>query len=50
MENIFKLIEKEDVRFVDLRFTDTLGQRLHVSIPAQMVNQTYLQEGKMQSA
>ena len=37
--NVVKLIEENKVRFVDLRFTDTLGKELHVSIPAHVLTQ-----------
>jgi glutamine synthetase len=33
-ERTLDLISKNDVRWVDLRFTDTKGKEQHVSIPA----------------
>ncbi|MEM9103182.1 MAG: glutamate--ammonia ligase [Pseudomonadota bacterium] len=46
-ENILKLIEENDVKFVDLRFTDTRGKEQHVTIPAGRVDTDMLTEGKM---
>ena len=31
--DVFKLIKEKDVKFVDLRFTDTRGKEQHVSVP-----------------
>lgn len=36
---VLKLIEKHDVRFIDLRFTDTRGKEQHVSLPARIVRE-----------
>lgn len=36
-----------DVKFVDLRFTDTKGKEQHVTIPARLVDEEMLTEGKM---
>ncbi|MBO8416469.1 MAG: glutamate--ammonia ligase [Proteobacteria bacterium] len=44
---VMELIAKENVRFADLRFTDTKGKEQHVSIPAKMVNEDFFTEGKM---
>ncbi|MBQ9601143.1 MAG: type I glutamate--ammonia ligase [Neisseriaceae bacterium] len=35
--DVVKLIEENDVRFVDLRFTDTKGKQHHVTVPARVV-------------
>ena len=47
VENVLKMIEENDVRYVDLRFTDTKGKEQHVSIPAKLVDEDMLSEGKM---
>lgn len=44
--DIFKTITEHAVQFIDLRFTDTLGKEHHVSIPAAMLDETFLTEGK----
>jgi glutamine synthetase len=40
-------IKSEDVKFVDLRFTDTRGKEQHVSLPAGVVDEALFQDGKM---
>ncbi|MCP4414871.1 MAG: glutamine synthetase, partial [Gammaproteobacteria bacterium] len=46
-EKLFKLIEDNKVRYVDLRFTDTKGKEQHVTIPASAVTADMLSDGKM---
>ena len=36
IKNVVKLLEENEVRFIDLRFTDTKGKQLHVTIPAHV--------------
>lgn len=36
---VLKLIEEHDIRFVDLRFTDTRGKEQHVSLPARILRE-----------
>jgi glutamine synthetase len=45
--DVLKLIKKENVVFVDLRFTDTKGKEQHVTVPTAEVDKTFLKEGKM---
>ena len=33
MSDIMKTIKENDVKFVDLRFTDTKGKEQHVTLP-----------------
>ena len=33
VENVLALIQENEVKFVDLRFTDTKGKEQHISIP-----------------
>ncbi|HVV67915.1 MAG TPA: type I glutamate--ammonia ligase [Gammaproteobacteria bacterium] len=40
-------IQEHNVKFVDLRFTDTRGKEQHVSVPADYVDADFLKEGKM---
>ncbi|HSH29099.1 MAG TPA: glutamate--ammonia ligase [Thiohalobacter sp.] len=42
-----KLIKDNDVRWVDMRFTDTRGKEQHVTIPAGEVDAGFFKEGKM---
>lgn len=46
-DSIIQRIEEEDIRFVDLRFTDTKGKEHHVSMPAKDVDEDFFEEGKM---
>lgn len=42
-----KLEDFGNVDFVDLRFTDTKGKEQHVTVPAESVNDEFLEEGKL---
>jgi len=45
--DVLGMIKDNDVKFVDLRFTDTKGKEQHVSMPASMVDEEMFEEGKM---
>lgn len=45
--DVLKLIKDKDVKFVDFRFTDTIGKEQHVSIPVSQVDEDLFEEGKM---
>ncbi len=47
VEHVLSLIESHNVKFVDLRFTDSKGKEQHVTIPAHQVDSDFLEEGKM---
>ncbi|CAE6879154.1 glutamine synthetase [Vibrio sp. B1FLJ16] len=47
VENVLSLIQENEVKFVDLRFTDTKGKEQHISIPAHQVDADFFEEGKM---
>ena len=44
---ILGLIKENDVKFVDLRFTDTIGKEQHVTVPGHTLNEDLFEEGKM---
>jgi len=44
---VLKMLKDNEVRFVDLRFTDTRGKEQHVTIPSSEVNTGFFKEGKM---
>ncbi len=46
-ENVLNLIEENDIKYVDLRFVDTLGKEQHMTIPASQVDKDFLEEGKL---
>src|SRR5262245_57829192 len=45
--DVNKLIKEKDVKFADLRFTDTRGKEQHVTIPARLVDEGLFRDGKM---
>ena len=46
-ERTLNLIKDNDIRWVDLRFTDTRGKEQHVSIPASQVDEDFFEDCKM---
>jgi glutamine synthetase len=42
-----KMIKDNEVKFVDLRFTDTRGKEQHVSLPASVIEEDFFKDGKM---
>src|SRR3954464_11105688 len=45
--DVIKLIKDKEVKYADLRFTDTRGKEQHVTIPADLVDEDLFREGKM---
>ncbi|MFC1664288.1 glutamate--ammonia ligase [Pseudomonadota bacterium] len=45
--DVLNTIKENNVKFVDLRFTDTKGKEQHVTFPANTVEQDFFEEGKM---
>ena len=46
-ENTLGMIKENDVKWVDLRFTDTKGKEQHVTIPATEIDAGFFEDGKM---
>ena len=44
---VLKMLQDNEVKFVDLRFTDSRGKEQHVSIPASVVAADFFKDGKM---
>jgi len=44
---VMKMIKDHEVKFVDLRFTDTRGKEQHVSIPVSQADNNLFKDGKM---
>jgi glutamine synthetase len=44
---VLKMIKDQEVKFVDLRFTDTRGKEQHVSMPAHVIDEDFFKDGKM---
>lgn len=47
VESVLQQLEELEVKFVDLRFTDTKGKEQHVSIPSHQVDADFFEDGKM---
>ncbi len=47
MSETMNLIKQNDVKWVDLRFTDTHGKEHHVTIPVREVGEDFFEDGKM---
>ncbi len=44
---VLAAIKEYDAKFIDLRFTDTLGKEQHITIPASAVDDDFIENGKM---
>jgi glutamine synthetase len=44
---VLSLIKDKEVKFVDLRFTDTIGKEQHVTVPGHAVDDDLFEDGKM---
>ncbi|GGI82669.1 glutamate--ammonia ligase [Shewanella gelidii] len=47
VEQVLQQLEELEVKFVDLRFSDTKGKEQHVSIPAHQIDADFFEDGKM---
>ncbi len=47
INSVLKAIKNEEIRFIDLRFTDMKGQEHHFTIPAHQATQELFQFGKL---
>jgi len=45
-EHVLKLIQENDVQYVDLRFTDLVGKEQHVTLPASKIDDEFFKYGK----
>ena len=43
--DVLKLIKEKEVKFVDLRFTDTRGKEQHVSVPSRVFDMAKFEDG-----
>ncbi len=46
-EDVLRLIKDKEVKYVDFRFTDTLGKEQHVSVPHHAIDSEIFESGKM---
>ena len=47
VDNVLKLIQENDIKFVDFRFCDTRGKEQHVTFPAHSIDEDTFEEGNM---
>lgn len=47
VKQVLDLIQKEEIKFVDLRFTDMRGKEHHVSLPASKIDEAMFEFGKV---
>lgn len=47
ISSVLTKIMDNEIKFVDLRFTDLQGQQHHFTIPAQQVDQDFFEQGRM---
>ncbi len=47
VENVLKMIQENDIKFVDFRFCDTRGKEQHVTFPAHTIDEDTFEEGNM---
>lgn len=47
IQKVLEMLSEQNVKFVDLRFTDTIGKEQHVSVPTSQVTEEFLASGKM---
>jgi glutamine synthetase len=45
--DVMKMIKDNEIRYADLRFTDTKGKEQHVTVPARYVTDEFFVDGKM---
>jgi len=46
-KDVLKLVKEQNVKFIDLRFTDTRGKEQHVTIPSSQLGPSFFENGKM---
>ncbi|MFW5443821.1 MAG: glutamate--ammonia ligase [Methylococcaceae bacterium] len=47
VDNVLKMIQENDVKFVDFRFCDTRGKEQHVTFPAHSIDEDTFEDGNM---
>ena len=43
--DVFKIIKEKEIKFVDLRFTDTRGKEQHVTVPVKAFTELKFTDG-----
>ncbi len=47
VDKVLKMIQENDIKFVDFRFCDTRGKEQHVTFPAHSIDEDTFEEGNM---
>lgn len=47
VDNVLKMIQENEIKFVDFRFCDTRGKEQHVTFPAHTIDEDTFEEGNM---
>jgi len=47
IDKVMRLSKDHEIKFVDLRFTDTLGKQQHISVPGRLLDSELFELGKM---
>lgn len=47
IQKVLEVIQENNVKFVDLRFTDTRGKEQHVSVPHHVIDEEFMTQGKV---
>ena len=47
IDAMLEKIKRDEIKFIDLRFTDTIGKEQHVTLPASIVDKDFFSNGKM---
>jgi glutamine synthetase len=45
--DVLKMVKDKEVKYVDLRFTDSRGKEQHVSLPSSVISEDFFEDGKM---
>jgi glutamine synthetase len=45
--DVLSLLKDQEVKFIDLRFSDTKGKEQHVTVPAREIDEGFFEDGKM---
>ncbi len=46
-DDILKQLKDQEIKFVDLRFADTIGKEQHVTMPTDQIDADFFEDGKM---
>lgn len=46
-DELLVIVKEHDAKFIDLRFTDTIGKEHHITIPVSAIGDDFIENGKM---